>query len=189
MPEGTGESRDNSRYLLILGCSARKRFAKGKVAAWDLYDGVAFRVVKRLEREGRLPENVEILILSARYGLIGKRTKIDFYDQRMTPELARRQANRNCAFLRRLLKKRCYQEIFVVAGRTYLAAMTPFEAWLPSGVQLSVAGGGIGQKLRKMKSWVSKLNASSFLRKIKLCYRVTDVKCKLSSITARRKVE
>lgn len=159
MPEGTDESRDNDRYLLILGCSARKRFTKGKVAAWDLYDGVAFRVVKRLEREGRLPDNVEILILSARYGLIRPKTKIEFYDQRMTPELARCQASYNCVFLRRLLKRGRYQEVFVVAGRTYLAALKPFEAWLPSGVQLSMAGGGIGQKLRKMKSWVSNLNA------------------------------
>ena len=88
--------------LLILSCSARKHAVTGKVAAWDLYDGVAFRVVKRLQRDGRFPDNVDILILSAQHGLIRPYHKISFHDLRMTKELASQQAPHDRSILMRI---------------------------------------------------------------------------------------
>ncbi|MFQ6090229.1 MAG: hypothetical protein ACE5LD_02175 [Candidatus Bipolaricaulia bacterium] len=38
------------RKLLILSCSQRKHKVEGKVRAWDLYDGVNFRVLKEIGR-------------------------------------------------------------------------------------------------------------------------------------------
>ena len=56
---------------LLLACSKRKRTWVGSVPALDLYDGGAYRVVRKLRRERGLPANLHILILSARYGLLG----------------------------------------------------------------------------------------------------------------------
>jgi len=155
---------NGDRRLLILSCSLRKRIVEGKVATWDLYDGVAFRVLKRSKREGRFPGDVEVLILSARYGLIRPETEIGFYDQRMTVEVARCQARTNCAFLHGLLRTRCYREVFVMMGRTYLVALEPFEAWLPSNTRCVIAPGGLGQKLSVMKAWLSGLSGAGFKR-------------------------
>lgn len=142
------------RRLLILSCSARKCAIKGKAAAWDLYDGVAFRMLKRLQRERRFPENVDILILSAQHGLIRPNRKIAFYNLRMDQELAARQAPRNIRFLRAFLDSGCYREVFVFAGQTYLAALRPVEGWLPADVTLTVAAGGIGRKMQQAKRWL-----------------------------------
>jgi hypothetical protein len=58
------------RYLLILGCSQRKRPDSGLLPAIERYDGVNFRILQKAKREEYLPENLDILILSAKYGLI-----------------------------------------------------------------------------------------------------------------------
>ena len=142
------------RRVLILSCSARKYALSGKVLAWDLYDGVAFRVVKRLQHEGLFPGDVEILILSAQYGLIRPYNKISFYDLRMTKQLASRQAMRNSAILRKVFSNGNYREMLVIAGKTYLAALDPFAAWLQDDVTLVIAEGGIGRKLQQLKAWL-----------------------------------
>jgi hypothetical protein len=146
--------RMTKRSLLILSCSSRKHEVTGNVAAWDLYDGVAFRVVKRAQRERWFPQNVDILILSAQYGLIRPTQKIAFYDRRMTHTLALAQATRNCKFLERFLQTGGYVEVFVNAGQTYLTALQPIKAWLPNGTALTIAGGGIGMKMQQMKAWL-----------------------------------
>ncbi len=141
-------------YLLILSCSARKYAVTGKVAAWDLYDGVAFRVVKRLQREGRFPDGVNMLILSAQHGLIEPSQPIAYYDQRMTQTTADKQAASNCSMLRELLCSNAYDEVFLNLGKTYFAALQPVEDWLPPCTKLTVAQGGIGCKLQQMKKWL-----------------------------------
>lgn len=145
--------------LLILSCSARKHAIRNKVKAWNLYDGVSFRVVKKAQREERMPTDVDILILSAKHGLIHPTTKIAFYDQRITRNIAMQQAIKNCALLCRFLQSGRYVEVFANVGKTYLAALQPIEAWLPNRVKLIVPGGGIGQKMRQMKQWLLRQQA------------------------------
>lgn len=137
-----------------MSCSSRKHRAKGRVQAWELYDGVVFRLVKKLQREGRFPEDVDILILSARYGLIRPTEEIEFYDQRMTSKIACKKAESNGLLLRCILNTGNYREVFIVAGRVYLSALKPFESWLPEDIKLVIADGGIGQKLRQTKNWL-----------------------------------
>jgi Peroxide stress protein YaaA len=144
----------SNRRVLILSCSARKYALSGTVLAWDLYDGVAFRVVKRLQREGLFPGDVEILILSAQYGLIRPHDKISFYDLRMTKELAAQQAMRNSVILHKVLSNGNYREMLVIAGKTYLPALDPFMAWLQGNITLVIAEGGIGLKLQQLKAWL-----------------------------------
>jgi hypothetical protein len=54
----------------------------------ERYDGVHFRVLRKAQREGYWPENLDMLILSAKYGLLDLDTVIEHYDLRMTSEQA-----------------------------------------------------------------------------------------------------
>lgn len=72
------------RYLLIVGCSQRKRSDPGLLPAIERYDGVNFRVLRKAKREGYWPANLDVLILSTKYGLIKPETPIEDYDLRMT---------------------------------------------------------------------------------------------------------
>jgi hypothetical protein len=154
MGSETLQRRSGRRRFLILSCSARKHAVTDKAAAWDLYDGVAFRVVKRLQREGLFPYDMDILILSAQHGLIQPQHKIASYNLRMTKELASQQVARNRSILRAALCDNKHRDVFVMAGKTYLAALEPITAWLPMGVPLTMAEGGIGRKMRRLKAWL-----------------------------------
>src|SRR5260370_42399590 len=112
--------RTEGRRLLVLACSSRKSSASGLLPAIERYDGVAYRVVKRLLRLGQFPEDVDILILSTKYRLIGRDHPIQDYDLRMTPPLARQQAEKNSTYLSRGLSARNYGQALVFARKAYL---------------------------------------------------------------------
>jgi hypothetical protein len=141
------------RRLLILACSARKRAADEPIPAWELYDGAAFRVVKRLQREGSFPGNVDILVLSAMHGIISPLAKITTYDQRMVPATAQTQAAQNARILRRRLRNGSYSAVYLSMGAAYGVALSPFEAW-QSGTPVRRSAGRIGEQLRDLKSWL-----------------------------------
>ena len=72
------------RLLLIVSCSQRKRSESRLLPAIERYDGVYFRLLRKALREDYWPENLDALILSAKYRLIDMATPIDSYEQRMT---------------------------------------------------------------------------------------------------------
>ncbi len=85
------------RYFLILACSQRKHPDSGLMPAIERYDGVNFRVLQKATREGYLSENLDMLILSAKYGLIEANTPIESYDLKMTKQRAQElQAIEKC---------------------------------------------------------------------------------------------
>jgi hypothetical protein len=121
--------------------------------ALERYDGVAFRVVKRLQRLGQYPDDVDLIIVSAKYGVIPHDRPIPDYDLRMTPDLAAKQAGENRRFLKRFLKRRAYSEVFFSAGRDYLLALDPYDAW-QSVAPVMVNKGKIGLQLKELKEWL-----------------------------------
>lgn len=146
--------RMDNPSLLILACSARKHHLPGKVRAWDLYDGVMYRVVKKLERESKMPRNVDILILSAQYGLLMPDDMIEMYDRRMDKKRAH-ELQENCqAWMRNWLSGKAYTEVYLSMGRTYQLALQPFNTWLPDGAKLIIPSGGIGLMLQQLKEWL-----------------------------------
>lgn len=149
----------SKRRLLILSCSARKRLCAGKIPAWDLYDGVMFRVVKRLQRSGQFPDDVEIIILSAKHGLIMPSQPIEWYDQKMTLQTSAQQAELNSQKLRSVIARGTFEEVFLCLGRAYLNALLPFEKWLPSNIHIKIAEGGIGCKMRQLRQWLLRANS------------------------------
>jgi len=60
-----------AKYLLIIPCSKRKTAPpRVKVSAINLYDGPFYRIIRKAFRESGKPDNLDIMILSAKYGLI-----------------------------------------------------------------------------------------------------------------------
>lgn len=162
-------SDETPRRLLILSCSDRKNDAAPdapqqlfgfmttrrarSLDAWDVYAGVAFRVVKRRQREAAFPRDVDVLILSAKYGLITPEHEINYYDLKMTPEPAARRREANVRRLKGTMAGARYTEVFLMMGRTYLAALEPLDDW-GTGSTVIHRPGGIGIMLACLKSWL-----------------------------------
>ncbi len=80
---------DPPHRLLILACTATKRPDLGPLPALQRYDGPSFRTVRRWRTLNPCDaERLDILILSARLGLITADAPIEDYDQRMTQRQA-----------------------------------------------------------------------------------------------------
>ena len=138
-------------YLLIISCSARKVSTPEPLSALERYDGPAYRCLRKARREGRVPKNLNVLIVSAKYGLIACKLPVDCYDQRMTPDRAAALRYPIQRILKSFLTIRDYEEIFINLGKTYMQTLEDFD-WGPhSTVE---ATGGIGQRTAQMKAWL-----------------------------------
>ena len=142
--------------LLILSCSARKTNNPGLIPAIDRYDGHFFRVLKKALRDG-YAHNVQLAILSSRFGLLNTYTLIPDYDQRMTPERCEAEKPDLQRNLNLWLGDTRYDEIFVNLGNDYL----PLIEGMPGLATATFAAGQIGERARQLKEWLRSPSATS----------------------------
>ncbi len=138
----------NKKFLLILPCSKQKKELYG-VRALELYDGPFYRVIRKNK-----PKNLDILILSAKYGLISSEDSISYYDQIMTNERAEELSNKIILRLDEKLKDKCYNNIFINLGKTYMLALKGSKSVLDE-YNVYHASGQIGERLHQLKNWLT----------------------------------
>ena len=154
-------------YLLIISSSQRKIQSPETLAAIDRYDGPAYRCLRkfRSEQDGKLPKNLRILILSAKYGLIFPETEIHDYDLKMTAERAeiiRSDVHQNlsqCLYFYQIAYGGMDQ-VFINLGKTYRRTLDGFHWGLLPTLE---ATGGIGQKTSQMKAWLERIEEQILL--------------------------
>ena len=140
--------------LLIVACSRAKRPDAGSLPAIDRYDGPAFRLLRRARGAGLLID-VQVYILSAKYGLIDEGWMIHDYDQVMTPARAAELASSVSLTLWRWLGQNDCSDVFVNVGRGYAPALAGFDEWcLQHGIIVTQAAGGIGERLTQTRAWL-----------------------------------
>jgi len=145
------------KYLLIIPCSKRKVLALGcKIPAIDLYDGPFYRILRKFFRQHDVSQYMDILILSAKFGLIKCYDLISTYDECMTPRKAKELSLEIYNFLKPLLSREQYQEIFVNLGKTYALALTDSEGLL-NQCNVFYAKGQIGERMHQLKNWLQKV--------------------------------
>ena len=139
-------------YLLIISCSQRKVLTSETLAGIERYDGPVYRTLRKARREGRIPKKLDVLIISAKYGLLACQQPADNYDQLMTHkranELRPGVQGRLKSFL---VASKGYNQVFINLGKTYMQTLDGFHWGL-----LSISG-GIGQKTSQMKAWIDRL--------------------------------
>jgi Family of unknown function (DUF6884) len=166
---------DSPQCLLLLACTATKRPDPSPLPALQRYDGPSFRTLRkwRTVYPGGAKQ-LDILILSARLGLIAADALIENYDQRMTQQQAVALQPAVSAALQQFLALRSpYAATLIHLGQGYLSALVPgldqkidsvqraerVCAWLTNitGAKLgilSLTGGGIGRRLSQLKGWL-----------------------------------
>ena len=137
-------------YLLILSCSKRKKRISNTYAI-DLYDGPFYRMVRKNK-----PQNMDILILSAKYGLIRYNENISYYEQIMTSKRAEELGNDVYIRLEKILKNNHYDYVFINLGKTYALALEKCKEML-SRYNVYWANGQIGERLHQLKNWLESI--------------------------------
>ena len=141
------------QYLLILACSKRKLDNKELLPAIERYDGGSYRVIRKARREKSNLDNIKILILSAKYGLIEAFTPIANYEQRINQHRAKELNHQVLSKLEKYAKKDSYIEIYLDLGLDYNLAIEGIRNLFPRS-QIIFAKGRIGERLRQLKLWL-----------------------------------
>ncbi len=142
-----------SKSLLIISCSGRKIKTPGRMPAFERYDGQSYRIIRKAIREGCFRANLDILIISAKLGLLRWDEEIEDYDLLMSKEQAHKLRPSIQENLESFLNGRDYDKLFVNMGATYLETLEGFE-WKKHFNEKIEAKGRIGEKSSQMKSWV-----------------------------------
>ncbi len=138
--------------MLIISCSKRKVRFDSPHAAFEVYDGVTFRVLKKIQQDDMWPDDLDILILSTEFGLIQSGSLITYYDREMTNNRAEELHEDVSSSLLKFIRINGHSEVVLNLGATYLKV---FENTIwPNDLDVGLISGRIGQKLQLMKQWV-----------------------------------
>ncbi len=149
----------SSKILLIISCGKKKsevlkfRALKAKEA----YQGPMFQVINKAKREDKWPTNLELGIISAKYGLLRSDDKIENYDLRMTKSIAKQQNLRVIKKLQKWTEEEYFSFIYILMGKDYLETVRGVEDYVQTNVEIENMGGlGIGQ--RKLVNFINSIN-------------------------------
>jgi hypothetical protein len=144
--------------VLIIACSQRKVPGKGQIPALDRYDGPAFRVLRKYLRD-ETTSPTDVLILSAKYGLIPASRKIPDYDCRMSAARAKSLREKVLAAAKTCLGTERWDEVGICLGKHYRAALNGFEQFVPIGTRVGFILGGQGARLTALHEWLRRPSA------------------------------
>jgi cytoplasmic iron level regulating protein YaaA (DUF328/UPF0246 family) len=143
------------KFLLLIACSNRKIQTAKKLSAINRYDGGTYRVIRKMKREGVFPENLDIKIISAKYGLISDNSTVSYYEQKMTKCRATELKSQIEQSLNNSITDEIYSEVYIDLGKEY---MTTVEECIEKfGCNFIIASGRIGERLSYLKSWLIKI--------------------------------
>ena len=77
------------RSLLVISCSGAKDKTPGLLPVVMRYKGLLYPTLRKAMRENRFPRSLDILIVSAKYGLLTSEEPIEDYDQKIDTKRAR----------------------------------------------------------------------------------------------------
>lgn len=149
------------RQLLLISCSKNKR--NDQSVAIEMYDGPYYKIVRKLIREGKFPETLDILILSAKYGLVKSNDWLEYYDQIMTQERAKELNSVVLVGLENAFRDVKYSDFYINLGENYMKAIEGYQSIVPKYVTVIVSQGEIGMRMSAMKKWIESLNEMSEL--------------------------
>lgn len=141
--------------LLIISCSQRKKLTAKLLPAIERYDGPLFQVLRKFQvNSSKTTDNLDVYILSAKFGLIPISKKIPFYDQPMSYQRAAQVNPKVIAKVKQVFADKRYREIFVCVGKQYLHALKGYDVFLPNSSVVTVASGSSGRRQAMLHKWL-----------------------------------
>lgn len=150
-----------NKKLLIVSCSKRKKAVSGLLPAVDLYEGPQFKIIRRYLD---MP-NLDVYIISAKYGVVKYSDHITYYDMKMTVKRANELKGRVSKALRSLINENNYSDVLINLGKNYLYALDGFRADSTEreNSKITFLEGRIGERLKKMKEWLETIKGGDMI--------------------------
>lgn len=139
------------KRLLIIACTKNKKNETDR--AINVYDGQTF---KKVRKQLRKEKNIDVKIISAKYGLIDKLDKIGPYDLKMTKRLSEIYGEILSDDLRKVISD--YEDVFVYGGKYYQSVVPKDQ-----DKKILRSSGKIGQQNQQLKIWLENDKAKTSL--------------------------
>ena len=141
------ESTMQNRKLLIVSCSKiKKNLQKGP--AIEIYDGPYYRILRKSDLS-----NIDVKIISAKYGLIDSDTPISPYEQRMTRKVAKLLVPNVSEGVLEALSSSKYSDVLLELGKDYLNTVQVDWDKFPNK-RITIDINPIGIRLHNLKNWL-----------------------------------
>ncbi len=147
------------KSLLIISCSKAKDKAPGTLPAIDRYKGPFYPTLHKAKRENYFPETLDILIVSAKYGLLKSDDPIEYYDQKITPKRAEELRPDVHKKLEAFLNGKDYDQLFNGLWQNYQAVLEGFDLEKHFERVIPVEANR-GKKMSQLKNWIIDLSES-----------------------------
>ncbi|WP_287582277.1 DUF6884 domain-containing protein [Candidatus Borrarchaeum sp.] len=153
----------SGRHLLIISCSKTKNSQLRNneeitLPAIQGYDGKIFLTLRKAFREG-LGQNVDVLIISAKYGLLRATDEISYYEERMTRQKAHELRDRVLSKLKLIVANGGnYRTIFVMMGKDYFEAISGLSTLIDIPIDI-IEMEKIGKAQQKLRNLLLRLNS------------------------------
>ncbi|MBI5253957.1 MAG: hypothetical protein HY930_06145 [Euryarchaeota archaeon] len=128
------------RRLIIIPDSANVSNALKvrNLPALEAYEGALYEEIRRSKAEGKFPFDLDVLILTSRYGFKKLNDKIGLYRERMTLERARELRQDAVEFLLDYVRKNSISKVYVMLGENYIEAIAGFDGHVDIPVEYIV---------------------------------------------------
>ena len=147
------------RKIIITSCSQRKKTNENLLPAIERYNGPSFYLLRKYIKQS--PNDLDIYILSAKFGLLAYKTKIPFYEQKLTKEQSADLSVIALAQINQIFtKSKKQKEIFINLGSLYLEAFEPALSRISKHNLITYAKGSSGKRLAEMYDWLYGKNSS-----------------------------
>ncbi len=140
-----------TRHLLVISCSERKNKSKNLIPAIERYTGQWYGVINKLKRENKYPINLDVVIISSKYGFLKPDDPIEDYDLRMDEKRAKELNPQIMGKFKMLLESKYYNTIFINLGRDYSPAIDGLKDIIPRNSKTIYAKGKVGERKSQMK--------------------------------------
>lgn len=146
------------KHLLVISCSQKKNKSKGLLPAMERYTGAWYGVINKLKRENKFPSNLDVVIISAKYGFLRSNDMIEYYNLRMNKTMARELNNEIIKEFKKLFEHEHYESIFINLGKDYLLAIEGLQRLVPNNTNMIFTEGPLGVRKGEMKKWILSLS-------------------------------
>ena len=144
------------RSLLIISCSGAKDKTPRLLPAVMRYKGPLYPTLHKAIRENRFPKSLDILIVSAKYGLLKSDDPIECYDQEIDEERARELRPSVQKKLGAFLDGKDYDQLFNGLWSDYQAVLEGFDLEKHFENVIPVETNR-GKKMSQLKAWITDL--------------------------------
>ena len=144
------------RSLLIISCSGAKDKTPGLLPAVMRYKGPLYPTLHKAMREKRFPKSLDILIVSAKYGLLTSDEPIEDYDQRIDDKRAGELRLGVQKKLEAFLDGKDYDQLFNGLWSDYQAVLEGFdlEKYFENVIPVEA---NRGKRMSQLKKWIIEL--------------------------------